>query len=516
MSIVLQNKSKSRLAVDINSSAMSLTVDSGTGDNFATCDSESHMWITIIDQTTYGGESEILEIVKVSPRSGDTFTIVERGAEGTTARAFVIGDIVEQRITAQTLFDLGVSTNKNRKYVDEIYITLKRHEEFSNSFEMERFNDKYAPQLISNWDSYWGSRLKVQVEDITTHVIYDNLSFDTTDDMYNWGSAHCTLDALSTYNETLIARPYEVIDSSIPTPSKIYGLNRFYSSIKGRKNYNNNLICTANNSNLLSACTTIFNSVWGTSLTDMDMDIHSIWLGRPKKNKYSNPPFLKDGQYVVNFDTANAPTRREYNINDGVFYDNSFDQYSNVSSTVRYAFIETGNYNVNITGVDEWTSINSSIKDSGSSYIIACGVQNNNANERKAVVIKPLGIDQVVMMMPDFEIYDFEIVFYNNDMQNHIYVKSFTDDTDFIDTFIDIDGGKMLMNSSEWLSVDINSQTYVSHNSTGYNDLPWSTVRFRLRNKITKEISELSESGIVTEKKHNLKQLQMKIKSFNS
>ena len=88
------NNAATTLASSILVGATSLTVASTTGALFPTLTGSNFFYCTL--QNTAGST---VEIVKVTARSTDTFTIV-RAQEGTTASAFASGDKVELRLTA--------------------------------------------------------------------------------------------------------------------------------------------------------------------------------------------------------------------------------------------------------------------------------------------------------------------------------------------------------------------------------------------------------------------------------
>jgi hypothetical protein len=88
------NNAASTLASSILIGATSLTVATGTGALFPTLTGSNFFYCTL--QNTAG---TVIEIVKVTARSTDTFTIV-RAQEGTSASAFASGDKVELRLTA--------------------------------------------------------------------------------------------------------------------------------------------------------------------------------------------------------------------------------------------------------------------------------------------------------------------------------------------------------------------------------------------------------------------------------
>ena len=99
LSLLAANNAQTVLAAGISSSATSLTVNTGTGDLFpAAVSGISYFKLTLIDAAT----GALNEIVHVTSRSGDVFTI-QRGQEGTIARAWSANDIAANMMTAGTL-----------------------------------------------------------------------------------------------------------------------------------------------------------------------------------------------------------------------------------------------------------------------------------------------------------------------------------------------------------------------------------------------------------------------------
>lgn len=96
--ILYKNNASSALASGITNSDLSLTVVSNEGSLFPSLTGDDVFFVTLSGTVGY-------EIVKVTARSSDTFTIV-RAQEGTTAKAFAMGDKVEMLITAGHIEDL--------------------------------------------------------------------------------------------------------------------------------------------------------------------------------------------------------------------------------------------------------------------------------------------------------------------------------------------------------------------------------------------------------------------------
>lgn len=104
MTIKFTNNATTTLASGITNSATSLTVASGGGAKFPTLSGGDVFYATLANS------SGAVEIVQVTARSTDTFTIV-RGQDGTTALAWNISDKVELRPTAATLGGMAQTAN---------------------------------------------------------------------------------------------------------------------------------------------------------------------------------------------------------------------------------------------------------------------------------------------------------------------------------------------------------------------------------------------------------------------
>lgn len=94
------NNAKSVLAANLTAIATSLSVTPGDGLLFPSPTGGNYFLLTLAQMSTAGEIN--FEVVKVTARSTDTFTIV-RAQEGTTALAYVAGDKAELRLTKETM-----------------------------------------------------------------------------------------------------------------------------------------------------------------------------------------------------------------------------------------------------------------------------------------------------------------------------------------------------------------------------------------------------------------------------
>lgn len=89
-----KNNASSLLSGSILVGATTLAVTAASGAEFpSTAGGDSFLF-------SIENAAGLIEICKCTARSGDTFTTIVRGQEGTTARAWTAGDRVEQRVTA--------------------------------------------------------------------------------------------------------------------------------------------------------------------------------------------------------------------------------------------------------------------------------------------------------------------------------------------------------------------------------------------------------------------------------
>lgn len=96
-SALLTNNAASTLASAITNVATSLTVSAGTGSKYPNPVAGEYFFVTLSNPA-----GTVIEIVKVTARATDVFTIV-RGQDGTTGTAFNSADLVELRPNAEVV-----------------------------------------------------------------------------------------------------------------------------------------------------------------------------------------------------------------------------------------------------------------------------------------------------------------------------------------------------------------------------------------------------------------------------
>lgn len=98
-SVLFSNNASGALASSITSSGTTITLTTGGGAQFPAISGGNYFYATLTDS------SNNLEIVKVTARATDVFTVV-RAQEGTTGRAYAATDKLELRVTAAVMNSL--------------------------------------------------------------------------------------------------------------------------------------------------------------------------------------------------------------------------------------------------------------------------------------------------------------------------------------------------------------------------------------------------------------------------
>lgn len=137
MLVLINNNAGSKLGAAIDSSQTSLTVTTGTGLLFPSPITPAYFYATIAEGTK-------LEIVKVTARSGDSFTVI-RAQDGTTGQAFTIAAKFEQRWNraqvAETIQDYSMpkvySIPNGVNLISISFATARPDSNYSVSFGIE-------------------------------------------------------------------------------------------------------------------------------------------------------------------------------------------------------------------------------------------------------------------------------------------------------------------------------------------------------------------------------------------
>jgi plasmid maintenance system antidote protein VapI len=97
--IVFENNSNGLLSSDIDNVTTTITLGSGQGANFPSVVNPDEIFFITLQNYA----AQLVEICRVTDRSGDVLT-VQRGQDGTIARSWTVADtVIQLRVTKETL-----------------------------------------------------------------------------------------------------------------------------------------------------------------------------------------------------------------------------------------------------------------------------------------------------------------------------------------------------------------------------------------------------------------------------
>lgn len=162
MTIKFTNNASAQLASSISSGATSISVTTGQGALFPSLSGSDYFYATL------SNSSNVLEIVKVTARTGDVLTVT-RGQDGTTANAYSAGDKIELRPTAGGFNDIvsSVAAVSAAQAADASNITTLQAENRGPAFSAYQSSAQSIP-------SGTFTKVTCTVEEFDTNNNYDN------------------------------------------------------------------------------------------------------------------------------------------------------------------------------------------------------------------------------------------------------------------------------------------------------------------------------------------------------
>lgn len=127
-----------------------------------------------------------------------------------------------------------------------------------------------APMVFLNWNTYFGPRCRWEVFTQDMSFWVDNLSFPTLADCADWINANAPGASEGVLRNTLVIRPYDIVDYAMPMITKLYGYNRIFHALKGSMRYQAKPKLENG-----SVSRTIYQSKWSGLL---DSDTNSNWI----------------------------------------------------------------------------------------------------------------------------------------------------------------------------------------------------------------------------------------------
>ena len=498
MALKLKNNAVTTLSLAMSATDLQIKVSDPSV--FPTLDADDYFYATIVNKD----DDTIYEIVKVTDITSDTLTM-DRGVEGTTALSWNADDIIEQRATAQTLYDLSPYVPVQREYIDELVLVIGAGSILNTSTSIAQYNKRLAPKLIEMWDSYYGAVVRNTIVEVSTGtVMADDIQFATLDDIATWVSNN-----VSSNSSGVVMKVYERVDPEVPTMTRMFGQNRFFSAMRGKRRYTSTVKYASNSRLPTTLFRDMVNRAHSISAPDDVLTKKVTWISNSKKNVYTT----LHANVTINMAYTNGGGDRAY-------YDTTSSSYGVLSNgeedfkrSAGAPFVASMGQNSGSVAFYSLTDNNQILNDYTSDVLVypVQGVVNSN---RKAIVVKPIGMDTFVMETPNWSLYTLEAVAYNDVTQSAVNIKSFSSMSDFVYSSDDPATGKMRIDKVNFLG--LMASVTQSHDNANYSDyVSFNTIRFRLRDKATGKVGKLSRFGIVYDNAHRINTFRFMVKNFD-
>ena len=353
---------------------------------------------------------------------------------------------------------------------------------------------------LDYWSSEYGAKCKFQVDDFTAHTITDNLSFATPSDFVDWKNTNIPNNGI-TFDNIVVLRMYDEVDTSIPVISKLYGINRIFLFYKASGNYYKKLKCFSeqwyveNGDQLLYNMWTSANGS-GPSQSDFtatNIGSRAFWIASNYHKMY--------GCIRNNETMPPSGARTAWNTSTSSWTTSPGTMMMVTSSSRRLLYdVSTRTWQIQY-GIDSNTFILEVLKDPNKSALYFARMRGySNTNER-AVYVSPIGIDDLYIDAFDTTLYDLEAVYITSGQQ--IFFQKVNPDSNRQS----VHRNSFCIPRSEWLNDRAISQFVEPMRKT--NSFQFPRIYFRLRDKSTNRVGSLTKSYITLIKKSNYKPWQL-------
>lgn len=276
--------------------------------------------------------------------------------------------------------------------------------------------------LISSFDMiYYRCRARMRAVDVGGVVVLETTtSFASLADMVTWINANVPNSA-GAFTASCALHVFDQIDGSLQMPSKVYGKNRFWAGLVSRSpgHYYHNP--RARSCRYADQLPVTARTLFASALHDMwvaihgpgtigppagwtDKDFSCFWISANPRRRYDMPAFDPNA-FVVTAAGADrlvqsgavpvAPAAGPWALSAGVGV-----YYAAIDSTITtYETFST---------LQAFKTLSRSIL-SGGSVVVGYGLISGNGTER-AVMVRPVGIDQIFFDWYDAALYQLEAV----------------------------------------------------------------------------------------------------------
>lgn len=357
-----------------------------------------------------------------------------------------------------------------------------------------KMNERFAPEVTSGWIHGKFAKSKWQVTNYTTNEMYDNLSFPIPEDFASWKNYNIPNDG-SFFDEEIDLRVYDIVDESIPIFSRAWGYNTMFMAMKGRGRYKIKPATMHYGKGyqqlLFDMWTRAYGGLGGFSAANFsEQSEHRglFWTASNYRNIYSMPK-VDDSETVRGpFSHAHGiADRHDYSVAGGLEQTTDSNYYINkvyfaYESSYGNHFTLVGSSHANVKRIRSTV-----LSNDGGKGVAFYSLSNTVDSNKKAILVKPMGIDIVWLDWFDPIVYDLEVVyFYTNKQQ--IYFRTI-DPSEFWRS--SPKNGVGLFKNVFMKGIPMVGANY---RSSRYNAFP--DIYFRLRKKSNGGVGRLSRSKV--------------------
>ena len=389
------------------------------------------------------------------------------------------------------------NSSQDRIYYDEIPVTHTGYPLSNIAGILETFAPKMS-RISQDSGEYWFSNVNFMFVNLTAHSIIDNLKFENEDELESWVNENVEKNN-SEFIEKGYFITYDIIDKDIVPITKVKGFNSLFGGLvggKGNTHKGHAEDCAWDKGYEMFA--SLFNNIYHTSFDfeDFSNDFRkrrTIWFPRNYKRYNKELVFTENSKTQISYN--NSTVRYFYDTNNeswGMVNDNESSQNVWEIEDVYYLVADTGAnpyfeiYNI----LNSRIPVSHYMLGGQGRGVIVYAYQNTSNNEQKALQIKPIGIDSIVINYIDFSKFSLEILQKSEgEMQNFSYVKAINNVSELVsgERLSDIYTGRIVLTKEDWMIGYRGYANSVSHGKTKYPN-----IYFRLRDKQTKKTSVLS------------------------
>ena len=381
------------------------------------------------------------------------------------------------------------------------------------AFTQIGINPRQAAYMINGWDTYFGSRVRVQCENTTTGTTHEFLKFPLMSDLVAWMNNNVGNDG-SVFTEQVIFRVYDEVDARLKAIDKMYGLNRLYTGLVGGGRHKTAVTCIGCKSTWDAGNWMLWNMFqnqypWYSSLQTWSEfrdqnGPKAIWCGTNQLRRYNLPPAGYDGHQTDIKVLSQYPNRHSGCENWENFQLARIDVTHRLYAPKYLLFTATGASSIgqipaecniiDVTWANRFHFRTDYFKNANASGIVFYKAEDTSggpAEHNCAIYIKPLGIDMININWFDTSVYELEIVFENDWYQRRTF--NAVDIADMPADQRDIVSDSFRVMGNAWKKMPFAARA-TSWDNTKVR--PYE-VRFRFRHKKTGKVGPLSRSKIV-------------------